>query len=100
MTVSKAVCAAAYLVLGLPVGIASAGDQSLRNPIYIGAVTGDAEKDTLGYAAGGSARQAAPVILSDDARYVGTRTGDEERDTFARVVERLPTTTTASTLAP
>ena len=97
---SKVVFAAACIALALPAGAASAHDRILRGPVYIGAITGDAEKDTFGYAPGTFTLRLVPVVLSDDARYVGTRTGDEERDTFARVAEALATTTTASTLAP
>lgn len=56
--------------------------------IYIGAVTGDPEKDTYGHDLTGRGPQAETPRYGREPGYVGTQSGEPERDTFGYVVLR------------
>ena len=49
-------------------------------PVTIGPVTSDPEKNTFGYV---DPVQQPPAAMSREAQYIGRRTNDEEKDTFA-----------------
>ena len=68
---------------------ATAENLGSPRPQYIGAVTGDPEKDSFGYIEADLVQQPQTTVwLSAEAHYVGLRTSDEEKDTFARVEVR------------
>jgi xylose isomerase len=64
-------------------GVAAAEDTALPTARYIGATTGNSERDTFAYAAADLERKEVTPLLTDAAAYVGLRTGQDERDTFA-----------------
>ena len=79
--------AAACLAVFSPPAAGSAPDVNQQRLRHIGSITGDPEKDTLGYVVSVPDPQSvAPVSWSDAAGYVGTRTGNAERDTFGRAL--------------
>ena len=49
-------------------------------PVTIGPVTSDPEKNTFGYV---DPVPRAATLLSSEAQYIGRRTNNEEKDTFA-----------------
>lgn len=79
----------AVLAMLLVACLVGARAESAPTPIWFGAVTGDAEKDTLAYPP--VAQTVRPLILIGPARYVGAVTGVAEKDTFA-FVEASPAT--------
>jgi hypothetical protein len=83
---TMAVLAAATMLMAGSIGESIAAP----SPRYLGATTGEPEKDSFGYLSADLVQNPhAAVLLSAEAQYLGLRMGGEEQDTFART-EVLP----------
>jgi hypothetical protein len=83
--ITTVIAATTIISVGVSPALASCGSSS--QPLQVGAVSGDAEKDSFGLLCSGAREQAGSVatVTRAEIMQVGASTGEAEKDSFGYV---------------